>query len=115
MVVTERDGVHSAQHITGPTHNLLRLKLRRGGSQAFSVTVLPPVGQCQHQGGLTAEEMVPAIQAGVARANAALGTDYAVEGAEIVADDSRQPAVYELLACTIVKGAAEKSRQPTSN
>jgi len=115
MVVTKHNGIYSAQHITGPTHNLLRLKLRRGGGQAFSVTVLPSVGQCQHHSGLTAEEMAPAIQAGVARANADLGTDYAVEDAEIVANDSRQPAVYELLACRIVQEAAKRSRQSNSS
>lgn len=109
MIISERNGMFSGQHITGPTHNLLRLSLRHGAEQDFTVTVLPPAGECRHHGGLTAEEMVSAIRAGVASANMMLGTDFAVERAEIVENDSRQPAVYELLARRIVEKAAEKA------
>jgi hypothetical protein len=108
MIISERDGMISAQHVTGPTHNLLRLSLRRGATQDFPVTVLPPIGECHHHDGLTAEEVIPAIRAGVARANVAFGIDFAVERAEIVQNDSRQPAVYDYIASKIVEWAAKK-------
>ncbi|MCW3835457.1 hypothetical protein ACFQ1E_07040 [Sphingomonas canadensis] len=110
MIISERDGVYSAQHITGPTHNLLRMRLRNGADADFPVTVLPPVGDCRHHDGLKAEEVIPAIRAGVMKANTKLGTDFAVEHAEIVENDSRQPAVYELLARRIVETAVAKSQ-----
>ena len=106
MHISERDGVFTAQHVTGPTHNFLRLKLERGGAREFPVTVLPPSGSCKHHEGLTADEVLPSIRAGVARANAALGTDFAVISAEIVENDSRQPAIYEYIAAKIIEQAA---------
>jgi len=109
MIISERDGIYSAQHVTGPTHNLLRLKLGRGTSEDFTVTVLPPpVGDCRHHEGLTSEEVLPFIRDGVAHANAVLGTDFAVLHAEIVENDSRQPAVYGYIARKIVEEAAKK-------
>jgi hypothetical protein len=110
MHISERDGFFAAQHITGPTHNLLRLKLRRGPRREFAVTVLPPVGECRHHEGLTAAEVIPAIQAGVESANAELRTDFAVEAAEIVENDSRQAGIYEYLTRRIIEKAAEKER-----
>ena len=107
MHISERDGVFTAQHVTGPTHNLLRLTLARGEVRDFTVTVLPSVGSCRHHEGLTAGDVLPSIGAGVARANAALGTDFIVVSAEIVENDSRQPAVYEYIAAKIVEHAAQ--------
>ncbi|MDB5723398.1 MAG: hypothetical protein JWQ16_152, partial [Novosphingobium sp.] len=56
MHITQRDGTFTAQHITGPTHNMLRLTVAHGDPQEFTVTVLPPIGECCHHEGLTAEE-----------------------------------------------------------
>lgn len=107
MHITERDGTFTAQHITGPTHNLLRLTVARGNPQEFAVTVLPLIGECCHHERLTAEEVIPAIQSGLAGANAALNTDYIIKAAEIVENDSRQRAIYEYLTRKIIEKAAE--------
>jgi hypothetical protein len=106
MRVTERDGGYAASHISGPTHNMLFLRLGNGPAKPFEVTVLPAIGECSHHEGLTAEEMIPAICAGVGRANGELGTDFRVEHAEIVENDSRRPDVYEMLARQIARQAA---------
>lgn len=107
MHITERDGTFTAQHVTGPTHNMLRLTVGRGNPQEFAVTVLPPTGECCHHEGLTAEEIILAIQSGLADANAALRTDYVIEAAQIVENDSRQPGIYEYLTRKIIEKAAE--------
>jgi len=107
MHITERDGTFTAQHITGPTHNMLRLTVGRGSPQDFVVTVLPPIGDCRHHEGLTSEEVIPAIQSGLAEANAALNTDYVIKAAEIVENDSRQRGIYEYLTRKIIEKAAE--------
>ncbi|MBB6484676.1 hypothetical protein [Rhizobium lusitanum] len=107
MHITERDGTFTAQHITGPTHNMLRLTVGRGSPQEFAVTVLPPVGECRHHERLTAEEVIPAIQAGLADANAALKANYVIKAAEIVENDSRQRGIYEYLTRKIIEKAAE--------
>jgi hypothetical protein len=105
--IVKNGALFTASHISGPTHNRLSLKLKSGlSSDPFIVTVLPPVGGCCHGNALTAEEMIPSIRAGVERANAELGRSFGVEHAEIVANDSRRPTVYEVLAHRIVTMAA---------
>lgn len=100
-----RDGdLYRGSHITGPTHNYLGLRLQQSGGVAV-VTVLPPVGECHHHGGLEAEEVREWIFEGIARANDELGSDYGVAYAEIVENDSRRPEVYSELARRIIKEA----------
>ncbi|MBZ5763356.1 hypothetical protein LAV84_27970 [Rhizobium sp. VS19-DR104.2] len=72
MHISENDGTFTAQHVTGPTHNMLRLKIGRGKPLEFVVSVLPPIGECRHTGGLAVEEIALAIKAGLADANVAL-------------------------------------------
>ncbi|HEX8483822.1 hypothetical protein [Sphingomonas sp.] len=110
MHITEQDGTFTAQHVTGPTHNMLRLTLVRGSPQEFAVTVLPAIGECLHYEGLTAEEVLPAIQSGLADVNAALKADYVIKSAEIVENDSRQRGIYEYLTRKIIEKAAETDR-----
>jgi hypothetical protein len=106
MHISENNGTFTAQHVTGPTHNMLRLKIGRGTPQKFVVSVLPPIGECRHTGHLTVGEIALAIEAGLADANAALNADYIVEAAAIVENDTRQRGIYEYLTRKIVEQAA---------
>jgi hypothetical protein len=106
MHISENNGTFTAQHITGPTHNMLRLQIGRGAPRAFVVSVLPAIGECRHDDGLTVEEIASAIEAGLADANAALNSDYIVEGAAIVENDTRQRGIFEYLTRKIVEKAA---------
>lgn len=45
----------------------------------------------------------PAIQTGLADANAALSTDYVIEAAQIVENDSRQPGICEYLTRKVIE------------
>src|SRR5439155_10766729 len=83
MRVSQDGDLYRGTHITGPTHNYLGLRLQPSSGIA-AVTVLPPVGECRHHGGLAAEEVREWISGGVARANDELGTDYGVSYAEVV-------------------------------
>lgn len=107
MHITERDGIFTAQHVTGPTHNMLRLTIGRGSPQEFAVTVLPAVDECRHHDGLTAEEVMPATLSGLADANDALKADYVVKAAEIVDNDSRHRGIYEYLTRKIIERTAQ--------
>lgn len=110
MHISENDGTYTAQHVTGPTHNMLRLKIGRGKQQKFVVSVLPRIGESRHTGGLSVEEIALAIAAGLTDANAALNTDYVVEAAAIVENDTRQRGIYEYLTKKIVETAAAAER-----
>lgn len=107
MHISEQDGIFTAQHVTGPTHNLLRLKVGRGAPQKVIVSVLPAIGECCHPGDLTLEEVALAIEAGLAEANAALNTDYVVLTAEIVENDNWRRGIYEYLTRKIIKKIAD--------
>ncbi|WP_298287670.1 hypothetical protein [Novosphingobium sp.] len=106
MIISENNGTFTAQHVTGPTHNMLRLKLAHGSPQEFAITVLPPIGSCNHSGGLTVKEITSEIEAGLAAANAALFSDYVVEAASIVENDTHQPGIFEYMTRKIIEKAA---------
>ncbi|WP_155006372.1 hypothetical protein [Sphingomonas hengshuiensis] len=109
MHISENNGTFTAQHVTGPTNNMLRLKIGRGESQSFDVSVLPPIGACRHDDGLTVQEIALAIEAGLADANAALNADYIVKAAAIVENDTRQHGIYEYLTRKIIETAAARA------
>ena len=101
-----KDGdLYVASHITGPTHNLLRLRITNETAASMTVRVLPPIGQCSHGGPITAADVRPWIEVGVDHANRDLGTSYWVDYAEIVANDTPQLEVYHPLARIIVTAA----------
>jgi hypothetical protein len=60
------------------------------------------VGGCCHHAGLTADEAKAWISEGVERANPEIGTEYAVEYAEIVENDFYRPEGYKEPARRIV-------------
>ncbi len=102
MRVAKDGDFYRGSHITGPTHNLLKMRIGPNRSQSFDVRVLPPIGTCSHGASIEAEEAYRWICAGVERANNELGTDYSVLEAEVLANDSRRPKVYVELARRII-------------
>ncbi len=106
MHISQNGDTFTAQHVTGPAHNMLRLKIGRGALRSLAVSVLPPTGECHHNGGLSVEEIALAIEAGLADANAALNADYIVEAAAIVENDTHQRGIYEYLTRKIIEKAA---------
>lgn len=106
MIISENNGTFTAQHVTGPTHNTLRLKLAHGPTRQFTITVLPPIGSCNHSGGLTVEEITSEIKAGLAASNAALFSDYVVDAAAVIENDTRQPGIFEYMTRKIIEKAA---------
>jgi hypothetical protein len=106
MHISENNGTFTAQHVTGPTHNMLRLKLGNGTPQDFVLTVLPAIGDCCQSGGSTPDEIIAEIKAGLAVANKSVMVSFAVKAAAIVENDTRQPGIYEFLTRKIVEKAA---------
>ena len=101
-----KDGeLYVASHITGPTHNLLKLRIVDESAPSLTVRVLPPIGECSHGNSLTAADVQPWIEVGVDHANRDLGTSYQVDYAEIVANDTPRSEVYHPLARMIVTAA----------
>jgi hypothetical protein len=96
-----RDGdVTVAVQISGPTHNMLGLRLTQGTVwdpvvEAHEVTPgLPPR--------LLGRDIQRQVGEGVAEANDALGTDYRVALIRFVQDDSPSPSLYREMARRIV-------------
>ena len=109
MRVTKDGEFYRGSHISGPTHNLLRMRVQSEPNSSFNVRVLPPVGGCSHGAPIDADESRDWIIAGVERANDELGTSYGVAEAEVVANDSRRPEVYVELARRIILNAHQEA------
>jgi hypothetical protein len=110
MRVTKDGDFYQGSHIPGPMHNTLRMRVQTGPHQSPVLRVLPAVGSCSHGAELRAEEVLEWISVGVERGNEALGTNYGIVEAEVIANDSRRPEVYAELARRIVL-AANSDRQ----
>ena len=87
-----------AVRITGPAHNLLRLKLGTapGTAEARNLDESDPAL-------LGADDVAREVMRGVAEANAALGTSIGVCGIDYVASDTPLVAVYRDLARALVE------------
>lgn len=104
MRVTKDGEFYRGSHIPGPTHNLLRMRVRLTPTEPPVVRILPAVGYV-HGPALDADEILAWISVGVERANSELGTSYGISEAETVANDSPRPEVYAELARRIVVAA----------
>jgi|SRR3954449_3369598 hypothetical protein len=108
-----RDGdLFRGSHIPGPSHNFLAMRVAQNHGQSAVVKVLPPIGECVHEEGLTVEAVLPWLLEGVNRANEQLGTQYAIGYAEVVENDSPRPEVYVELARRIVAMAHDAEPRP---
>jgi len=99
------DGFLYVSRITGPTHNLLQLKLSKVPPSALRCDELHATGAC-NQGKLDAAKIQEAVKLGVASANAALGTEFYAFHIRYVANDSGPERVYGLLAEVLVSKVA---------
>jgi hypothetical protein len=109
-----RDGdVTVAVQISGPTHNVLGLRLTEGAVwepviEAHEVTPgLPPR--------LSGSDVRRQVDEGVAEANDELGTGYRAALIRFVQDDSPSPNLYREMARRIVHEAHAASGRGTRN
>ena len=89
---------HKVARITGPTHNMLSLRLIDGlGSSA------PSVVNIGNQGSLNGGAVASAVLAGVAEANRRFDAHYSVAVLRYCEDDTPPESIYQLLAFSIVE------------
>lgn len=95
---------YQAITITGPTHNLLALKLDESTSQEPLVERLSVSNEAPL---IDADDVQKQVLAGVADANAQLGTQYGVAALRFVTTDTPSPIIYRSLAKVIVEQLAQ--------
>lgn len=101
-----RDGDwYQATRITGPSHNLLALKLSEPGAsepivERLSVSNEAPV--------IDADDVQRQVLEGVTEANAELGTNYHVAAIRFVTTDTPSFSIYRSLAKVIVEKLAQE-------
>src|SRR5262245_42041904 len=105
-----RDGsFYQISRITGPTHNLLRIKFAATSPVSPLIEALPSVGECKHEA-LDEGEILREVLAGVAQAKAHFRTDFAVARVQWIIDDTPPETVYNYLARKLVEHlAAERT------
>lgn len=99
------DGFLYVARITGPTHNLLQLKISTIAPPVLSCDELGAAGGCNH-GKLDPTKIQDAVRMGVASANAAYGTDFHPVHIRYVSNDTGPEDVYRLLAEVLVSRVA---------
>jgi hypothetical protein len=92
----------AAVRITGPSHNLLQIRLSSSEQEQIVCERLPATGDCRHAP-LDEEEIVRAVQEGVAAANQELGSRYVISHIKYVENDTRPEAVYGVMAKRILQ------------
>jgi len=94
---------YSISRITGPTHNLLRIRF---GDQDIEPTIDKIAGDIYAPTGLVAEDIRHEVIAGVAEANATLGTSYFARAIGYVPSDTPPVSIYRYLAKSLVEHLA---------
>ncbi|WP_115561027.1 hypothetical protein [Xanthomonas arboricola] len=91
----------ATSRITGPTHNLLQIRLG-GSGDALVCERLPATGECRHAP-LADDQLIKHVIDGVAAANQQLGTTYVVSHIRYVENDTPPEVVYGFMARRIVE------------
>ena len=99
------DGFLYVARITGPTHNLLQLKLSNVPGSPLNCEELFSAGKCNH-GELDQTKITDAVKVGVAAANAKSGTMFHPVHIRYVANDTGPEDIYQLLAEALVSKVA---------
>ena len=110
MTVTKTGNVYKATRITGPQHNFLGLILSETSVPSMTIERLWVDASEAEVETLDEQQLIDAVQRGVAEANKALGTHFYVERLQYVATDTPYPAVYYALARQIVEQAMMDAR-----
>lgn len=92
----------AAARITGPTHNLLQIRLG-GPLDGFPICErLAGTGECRHKP-LNEDQLVKHVLRGVAEANQHLGSAYVVSHIRYVENDTPPEEAYGFMAMRIVE------------
>lgn len=103
MVYNKSRNFYLVTHITGPTHNLLIVRLVKSDVEITpQVKVLPRAGGCRC-GLPDADAVLQNTARGVVEANALLGTNYQVAEVRFVENDSRNETVYAYMAQKLIE------------
>ena len=105
MQYYSQNGFYCVSRITGPSHNILQLKLSHEGGCTPLCECLPAAGGCDH-GQLDKAGVLAQVINGVKAANKELGTSFVVAHIKYIINDSPSISVYRHLAQCIVERLA---------
>jgi hypothetical protein len=102
MQFTRQGDLVRVLHVTGPTHNLLGLQLVNEPAEPEIEELIIPGPRL-----LTSSDVQREVCAGVASANAELGSRFAARRIQFVPSDSAPAGIYRELAAAIVRHVAK--------
>lgn len=88
--------------ITGPTHNLLQIRLSNSPQEPLVCECLPATNACRHAH-LDEAAIIKAVIGGIAEANQQLGSTYTISHIRYVENDTKPEAVYGFMAKRILE------------
>jgi hypothetical protein len=92
----------AVSRITGPSHNLLQMRLSNSPQGPIICEQLSATGVCRH-GTLNEDAIAMAVLEGVTLANSQLGSSYVVSHIRYVENDTPPETVYGMLAVKILQ------------
>ena len=102
MQFAQIDDYLAVSRITGPTHNLLQVRLSETPGTDITCDCLPSHGDCIHEP-LDPKAIVAAVKEGLIEANQALGSAYSVSHIRYIQNDTKPEAVYRFLMLSIIR------------
>jgi hypothetical protein len=103
MSYSKSKNFYLVTHITGPTHNLLIIRLTRANVEiAPKIQMLPPTSGCRC-GPPDEEAVLENVKRGAAEANAQLSTNYQVAEVRFVENDSKNETVYAYMTQKLIE------------
>lgn len=105
MTFSVIDGRFYVSRITGPTHNLLGLRLSKQPASGVTIVKLPPVHPGRHNP-MDEAQLQAAVMAGIGAANRECGTKWHVAEIAYVEDDTPMYSQYQICANAVVKRLA---------
>jgi hypothetical protein len=102
MLYSRQGEYLTISRITGPSHNLLQLRLTEVLDAEPQIERMPAMGTCVH-GPLSDQAVLDSVKAGIAHANAELGTAYAIDRVRFVDNDCPPEGVYGMLAALVIR------------
>lgn len=105
MQVTRDRDWYQVVRITGPSHNLLALRLSDAGDQQPAIERVLMSGEASV---IEGDDVQKQVLEGVHEANAQFGTNYKVTAIRFVATDTPSSGVYRTMAKAIVEYIAQE-------
>lgn len=93
-------GLYKVARITGPSHNLLAIRLSEADE---NIEVVPLPIKANEKVRITPQDVLCQVKSGLSSINQELGKEYFISEIQFLPSDTYSPTVYEMLTRELIK------------